>query len=332
MNKGAIFLTLLLVSSIAGTYAVYEFYVKQRLIELGDHREEAKQLRTKITQLDETFYGTKPDTVLSIWRTEIQPWADAVDRRTTFYDLGGVPLEVEIPEEERDLPKFFYKREHPKLVRAIENSMLESGVRLPDPGFGTPDPASYGPGSNPSVEEISGHLARFEFGKAVADLLIGSGAKSITELVIWPEQNAIKGQRGVVEYRTTGLAFTIPMRNWVVLMDELSQEDRYIEVKALRITNRTLREPYADMSVDMVLAQAYYKRDEQVREVGGEMGSSKDRADMLATLIPGRGPGGGPGGLGRPGGMGFRGGPGPGPGTPQKMGWWKSFRRKYLPF
>lgn len=331
MNKGAIFLTLLLVSSIAGTYAVYEFYVKQRWKELGDHQREAKQLREKISQLEETFYGTKPDTVLSIWRTEIQPWVDAVDRRTTFYNLGPVPLEVEIPEEEKEFAKWFYKREHPKLLRAIENSVLASGVRLPDPGFGTPDPSFYGPGSDPSAEEVSEHLARFEFGKAVADLLIGSGVRTITALEIWPEQTAIEGRRGDVQYRTTGLAFTIPMRNWVVLMDELSQEDRYIEVEAVRITNTALRNPNADMSVEMILAQAYYERAKQVREVGGEMGSSEDMAGMMASLFPGRGPGGGPG-RGPGGGMGSPFGRGAGPGAPKKMSWWKNFRRNYLPF
>ncbi len=311
MKKSAILLTLLLISSIAGTYAVYERYVKPSLKELGDHEEEERQLKKKITQLEETFFRTKPDTVLSIWRTETQPWADAVDKRVTFYDLGQVPLEVEIPEEERDIAKWFYKKEHPRLVREIEVAAWEKGISLPDPAFGTPDPSFYGPGSDPSAEEISEHLARLEFGKAVAELLIDEGVKTISVLEIWPEQIAVSGRRGDVKTRTTGLAFTIPMRNFVVFFDNLSQKDRYFEVKALHVTNTTLRTPYPpDVSVKMILAQAYYEEAKQAREVAGEMGSSEDMAGILANLSS----------------------LGAGSGFMSEETWWQKIFRVYLPF
>ena len=319
MRKSTILLTLLLVSSIAGTYAVYELYVKQRWKELGDHQKEEEQLRKKITQLEELFFRTKPDTVLSVWRAEIQPWATAVDRRTDFYTLGQIPLKVEIPEEEKGLAKWYYRRVHTKMVQEVETRAWQSGVILPDPAFGTPDPSFYGQGSDPSAEEISEMLAQFEFGKAVAYLLIDSGVKTISVLEIWPEQIAIAGRRGDVKSRMTGLAFTIPMRNWVVFFENLSQEDRYFEVKALHLSNSRLRDPYADLNVEMILAQAYYEEAKQVREVAGEMGPSGNLASMFANMF------------GRPGAS-VVGPRSPGQVRSDEKSWWDNFRRKYLPF
>lgn len=319
MKKGVIFLTLLLAASLAGTYAVWELYVKQRMEELGAHQKEEKQLVKKLTQLEETFFGTKPDIVLSIWRTEIQPWADAVDRRAEFYNLGPIPLKVEIPVEERDLAKWVYKREQPKMVQELYTSAWESNIVLPDLAFGTPNPDSYGQGSNPSADEISQHLARIEFGKAVAELLMDRGVKSVSVLEIWPEQVAIQGRSGDVKSRTVGLAFTIPMRDFVVFIDKLSQEDRYFEVKALHLTNTALRYRDANLNVEMILAQAYYEQVSETRVVASEMMGSPDVIkSIIANMLGGMSPDGSQSTVRRR--------------TENKKNLWQRFRRRFLPF
>ena len=318
MKKGVIFLTLLLAASLAGTYAVWELYVKQRMEDLGAHQKEEEKLTKKLTQLEETFFRTKPDTVLSIWRTEIQPWADAVDRRTDFYNIGQIPLKVEIPVEERDLAKWFYKKEQPKMVQALYTRAWESGINLPDPAFGTPDPDFYGQGSNPSADEISQHLARIEFGKAVAELLIVSGVKSGSVLEIWPEQIAFRGRSGDIKSRTVGLAFTIPMRDFVVFIDKLSQQDRYFEVKALHLTNTALRYRDAHLNVEMILAQAYYEQASQTRVVASEIGSPILMRGMLANLLGGLSANEVQSNISRR--------------AENKKNLWQRFRRRFLPF
>ena len=77
MKKSAIFLTLLLVTSIIGTYAVYELYVKDRMKELGEHSEQKKRLVARIGGLEETFLKTQPQVVLDEWRRSTQPWSEA---------------------------------------------------------------------------------------------------------------------------------------------------------------------------------------------------------------------------------------------------------------
>ncbi len=315
MKKSVILLTLLLVGSIAGTYAVYELYVKQRMRELGEHNEQEKQLQARITELEETFFRTKPETVLSVWRSQIQPWADAVDRRADFYTLGEIPLSVEIPEEERDLAKWYYKKVQPKMVRELETKAWESGVDLPDVTFGTPDPNSYGQGDDPPPTEISRHLARFEFGKSIAELLIDAGVKNVRAIEIWPERVEISGRSGDVNSRTTGLSFAIPMQNFAVFIDKLSQNDRYYEVKALQLTNTRLRDPNANLNVQMVLAQAYYAPAKQAMEISGEEGSSEEMQNLFQNLFGARNLGGEP------------------QGTPRSTKtWWQKFRQRYLPF
>ena len=315
MKKSAILLTLLLVGSIAGTYAVYELYVKKTLRELGDHLEEEKLLQERLTQLEETFFRTKPETVLRIWRSEVQPWADAVDRRAAFFNLGDIPLRVPIPEEERELAKWYYAEVQPKMVRELETKAWESGVRLPDPAFGTPDPKTYGQGKDPPPREISRHLARLEFGKAITEILIDARVKNIRSLEIWPEQVEISGRSGDVKSRTTGLDVTLSMRDFALFIDKLSQEDRYFEVKALRLTNTTLRDKNANLNVQIVLAQAYYAPAKEAREGGGEAGSSDEMQNVFLNLFGSR----------------KATVEGAKPRTNKKT-WWQKFRQKYLPF
>ncbi len=315
MKKSAILLTLLLVGSIAGTYAVYELYVKKTLRELGDHLEEEKLLQERLTQLEETFFRTKPETVLRIWRSEVQPWADAVDRRAAFFNLGDIPLRVPIPEEERELAKWYYAEVQPKMVRELETKAWESGVRLPDPAFGTPDPKTYGQGKDPPPREISRHLARLEFGKAITEILIDARVKNIRSLEIWPEQVEISGRSGDVKSRTTGLDVTLSMRDFALFIDKLSQEDRYFEVKALRLTNTRLRDKNADLNVQIVLAQAYYAPAKEAREGGGEAGSSDEMQNVFLNLFGSR----------------KATVEGAKPRTNKKT-WWQKFRQKYLPF
>lgn len=282
MKKNVVVLTLLLLGSIAGTYAVYELYVKGRMRELGEHLEEEKQLQETIARLETTFYHTKPETVLRVWREQTQPWADTVDRRSEFYNLGDIPLEVEIPEEE--FPKFYYKKVFPDMIDALIAKASQSNLRIPDPTFGSPAPDSYRSGTDPSAEEISDNLARFEFGKSIAELMIDAGVLNINTLAIWPERVEIQGRNGDVKSRTTGLGFTIPMRNFVQFMDKLSQEDRYFEVKALQITNKTLRDPEPNMNVQIVLSQAYYRPAAEARDISEGIGSSDDLASLLALF------------------------------------------------
>lgn len=315
MKKSVILLTLLLVGSIAGTYAVYELYVKQRMRELGDHNEEEKLLQKRLTELEETFFRTKPETVLSIWRSEVQPWADAVDRRADFYNLGDIPLSVPIPEEERELAKWYYAEVQPKMVRELETKAWESGFSLPDFTFGTPDPKSYGQGADPPPKEISRHLARIEFGKAIAEILMDAGVKNVRALEIWPEQVEISGRSGDVKSRTTGLAITISMRDFVLFIDKLTQKDRYFEVKAIQVTNTSLRDRNAQLNVQLVLAQAYYAPAKQAGGSSGVEGASSELQSVFQNLFGARAA---TSSEARP--------------RRNRKTWWQKFRQRFLPF
>lgn len=314
MKKSVIVLTLLLIGSIAGTYAVYELYVKQRMQELADHMEEEEQLTSAITRLEETFYRTKPDAVLRVWREQTQPWANAVSRRSEFFNLGDIPLEIEVPEEE--IPKFYYKDVYEKMVETLEDEAYQSQTLISDTTFGIPDPSKFGQGTNPKPEEISGHLVRWEFGAAVTRLFIDAGVIQINNLNIWPERNEIKGLSGDIKSRTIGADITISMRDFVSFMEDLSRRGRYFQVKAIRITNRTLRDPEANLRVQMILAQAYYEPATESREVAGAVSSTADLKDLFGSLF----------------------GNSSSRAAQNKQreedgrNWWQNFRKKYLPF
>ena len=316
MKKSVIVLTLLLIASIAGTYAVYELYVKARMRELGENLEEEEQLKASIKRLEETFFTTKPDTVLRVWREQTQPWEDAVSRRSEFFHLGDIQLEVEIPEEV--IPKFYYKDIYDKKIQALEDEAWQSQTTISDSTFNMPNPSSFGQGTNPSASEIEGHLARFEYGAAITRLLISSGAISINNLNIWPERIEVKGLSGDIKSRTIGADLTIPMREFVTFMEDLSQQDRYLQVKAVQITNKTLRDPDANLNVQMILAQAYYEPATENREVSGSGSSTQDLQNLFGDLFGNSSSAAATTSSRRR--------------EEEGRTWWQTFRKKYLPF
>jgi hypothetical protein len=275
MKKSVLLLTALLLASIAGTYAVYEFYVKARMKELGDHIEQEKRLRSKLSILDETFFGTEPDVVLKEWRESTQPWSDAIDGRTKFFTLGELATSVEIPEEK--IPRFYYREELPKRIKALEDYALSKNVEISDLGCGVPGAESYGAGTNPAAAEIARHLKNYDYCAGLTKMFINAGPQSIENLSIWPTRDVKIKSRGTIQERTTGVTMLIRMEPLVRFLDTLAQSPRYIHVDALRISSANLNETDALLNVDLLITQSNFE------PTVGKTNQASDAADPAAA-------------------------------------------------
>lgn len=261
MKKSVVILTILLIASIAGTYAVYELYVKQRMQELAAHLEQERQLHSKITSLSDQFYSTEPPVVLEEWRRSTQPWSDAVDARTRFYTLGRFVEEVKIPQEV--IPRFFYRDELPKRIQSLQDYADQRNVQLSDVGCGVPPADSYRAGSNPPRREISDHLQDYDYCAALTRMLIDAGPQTIQPLSIWPEREVNIKSRGIIKEKSTGVVMDIRMQQLARLLESLVQADRFFRVDTLRIANTNLNDPDPLLNVSLIITQTSFEPEVQ---------------------------------------------------------------------
>ncbi|PCJ65157.1 MAG: hypothetical protein COA73_02885 [Candidatus Hydrogenedentota bacterium] len=250
-------LFLLLLASVAGTFAVFQFYVKERWIELGKHELEEEKLRTKIKDMEEKFFRTNPEAILELWRNKKQPWMNASAQRAEFFQF--IPFEPTEPPSEGVIPKFYYKEEFPKLKQQLSDEAYNNGTAINALNFGVPEPSIYGRGTNPPVSEILQHMNRYKYGMEMIRLLLRAKVTSITRLEFWPPVTAHKGLGGDIRTRTTGYTFTIRMKDLVSLLDNMRLEDQYFNIEAIKITNQNLRDANHILNVEMVVKQAGYK-------------------------------------------------------------------------
>jgi hypothetical protein len=285
MKKSLILLTALLFASIAGTYAVYELYVKQRMKELAAHLEQERQLRTKIESLDEQFFGTEPPAVLEEWRRATQPWSDAVEQRIRFFTLGKFVEEVKIPQEV--IPRFYYRDELPKRIQRLQDYALQKNVEVANVTCGVPAADSFRAGSDPSARVIANLLRDYDYCAALTRMLIDAGPASISPLSIWPEQETKIKSRGTIRERTTGIEMRIRMEPLVKFLESLVQSDRYFRVDRLRIANPNLNNSDPVLNLSMVITQTSFERDVQ-QTTGEQTGASKEETkDRLSALFGG---------------------------------------------
>ena len=257
IKKAHIIAFLCLVAALSATGAVYQFYVKERMRELAEHQSEQKKLENKIKILSDQFQSTKPSVVLAEWRGGAQPWQETVIRRTKFFDLGDLPLDVTVPENET--PKFYYRGIYPEKLSYLQNEAYRNGTRLVvNFGSGVPT-ADDMAGKNPGPDEVSEWLTTIEAYTSIAKLLIDANAIVVNDIAMWPPRRGPKGGRsGHVELRTVGLNFTILMKDFVNFLDDLKHRNRYFNVDGFWIHNQSLRNPGAPIQIQMLLTQARF--------------------------------------------------------------------------
>lgn len=290
MNKSYIILTVLLVLAIAGAGVVYQFYVKVRLAELNQAEQEVRILEQKITEMQETFYGTKPEALLLAYRESTEPWRSAARARHDYFQLPDRDYDVTVPEEQKQLARFWYVDEIRERMTELQGEARAARVQIPPAKvlysvFDARDPDELGSGTNADADEVAGWLWRFERGAELIRSMIEAGATSIIDINRWPPRDGERLQSGYIRYITTGLHFQMPFDRLVEFLDDLRMEARYLSVDAIRITKRNLLEPSLPVNVEMLLTEARFMPAEGPGEVEAEETVSGPRASSGQAMI-----------------------------------------------
>lgn len=256
MNKGLVIAIMLLISALAGMAALYQFYVKEIIKDLQEKTADREQIEKKLEDLETTFYKTKPEVIIKRWRQETQPWAEAVFQRTDFFELRDEPKPIQVPEGK--IPKFFYVEEFPKLEDRLWDYVDEKQCRIPNGlNFNAPAPKSL-TGKNPSAEEVETWMIDYEYGASIIRFVADSGASEIKSLAIWPSETILKGSAGTIERRRIGFDVFLKYEDLVTFLEKLRTSDRYFSVDVLKLTNRELLDPDAELNAQMIVTQTHF--------------------------------------------------------------------------
>lgn len=279
MNRGRIIYASVLFSVFAAFGAVYQFYFKARLEAYRKDELFAIELQGTLDGLADTFKETTPDELTRAWRAQIQPWNDAVTERAKFFNLGGW-FEHEKPPAESLILKFWYDEQSQKELRKLYQKVGEKMGRYdlfpPDirENLGIPVLDDW---ANIDVTErdVNRELARLNFGIKTCELLLDAKVSSLNDVVMWQTAYQSPAYNKLLNLQTTGMSFTITMKNLVALLEEKFRlANRYFTVNGLRITYPYIAinaEP--ELQVEMLVTQAEFVNQQE----GGNLRQAFDQ-------------------------------------------------------
>ena len=255
IKKAHIVAFLMLTSAGGGAGAVWQFHLSDALADLDEHMERQSALEAKLEYLENTFGGKKPEYIIGEWAKANDPWNSAKNERKGYFRLAqDFPEPVEYPEGER-IPQYFYEREYPRREQEMFDMLAKNGctLQMSPPFFSAPDIGSLPP--YPTEENVVKWLTSFDRGAYTVKFLAEAGAVDIIEIYFWPERT---NGMGSLTRQTTGLEFTISMRDLAAFLEKLRIAKEYYKVEAIFLSNPTLRIPNPNVSVQMLLTTAVY--------------------------------------------------------------------------
>ena len=289
MRRNQIIFGSVLVLVLASFGGVYQFYFKEKLDQYAKDRQFRMDLETQASDLATFFSGTDPETVLSMWRNQVQPWAETLDSRAQYFD-DGKWLDHETPPEAGRILPVWYGEQVDKMLADLYQKVYEKAPNIspfPENILTTLEIKSE---SDLSTEkdmtpermrsQINQNLAKLAFASNLIDLLLDEKVIGINEITVWPRRQD-RNHKGQLTLRTAGLDMYMYMRHVVHFLEYLRRQKRYFHVDAIHLSNPYIAEqaePY--MRVKLLLTQAVYTGESQADQAGA--GSAKSLFNMTA--------------------------------------------------
>ncbi len=277
MKKSYIIVAVLLLASLAGTYAVYVRYVQPMSLQLVAHEKEAELLGKKIKELEVLFQKTVPEEIIRQWQEGKQPWINASKARAAFFQLEDI-AEIEIPEGV--IPRFWYIDEFPKMEESLFEEALEKKIVLGNINFDILPPSSF-EGKNPSAEEILEQVNKYKYGIEMTRIIFDANPARVDEVRIWPQRPAVMKKSGSLETRTIGYRITISFEDLLKFLQKLKSSENYVTVDGIRLSSKNLRFQKGLLDVELVLSQANFDSE---KVAGAEPGIGTGSSDGFTLL------------------------------------------------
>lgn len=292
MRRQHIIVGVVFVAVVAALLSVYQFYLKDKFQAYSQDQEKLKKYEAKLKELEDTFSGIVPDTVVSIWEGAVNPWREAVQERAEFFNVEQKLGPDDIPEE--GILKFYYEEELSKRILELRQEAINQQVYIPQTAFGAPTPTELS-NKAPTKAEVLTWLNQVDQGCAVTRMLMKARPAAIMKVEPWPEYNSMV----VLKCNTFGIEMYITLENLLRFLSQVNRDDsRYYSIDEIQIRSRQLRS-YQDppLEVSLLLTQAVYAEPNEGQEkflaalnaaaaTGGPGGGA---ADQFASLRADRG-------------------------------------------
>lgn len=252
MKKSYIGIIIFLLLASAGTYFAYQTYFLPIQTELVKNKTTATQLQAKIKSLEETFNKTEPPVVIKALSEEKQPWVRASRAHLVYFKTEEIE-KAEIPQDE--FPRFWYKDRYPKMETELYEFARERGVQLAAIDFGIKQPSSF-ENTSPTRRDVLKEVDKFNAGIAKAKFILEANPSYLERMEIWAPRTVLKSKSGNVEMYTTGYTIEITNENLMRFLERLNRSETYLNVNGIRIANRSLRNPRAPYTVELLVTTA----------------------------------------------------------------------------
>ncbi len=254
MRKQIIVLGAILGGMLGVAVAVYLLFLQSRVQAYQDADRLYANLEAKLRHFNQIFSNTQADKIAEKWRAKVQPWAEAVEERKGYFNLGNA-LEIN-PVPEDKLARFYYEEQYYAMLEEMYSEAATKGIYLPSMNFGVPDPESL-TNQAPSRQEVEAWLRWIAFGRDTVRLLLDANPVVIHEVALWPPET---DESQVLEWRRVGLSFAMTLENLCKFQEKLlTNRKQYYDVTALRVSNRYLRySPDPWLEVQMVLSRCQF--------------------------------------------------------------------------
>lgn len=253
---------LALVLGIIAVVCTYLFGILPRHEHYQTLLAEEQQLRDRIGELEEKFSRTRPSAVVAEWRDKVQPWAQAVSSRLSYFDTlaDDERLDVVVPEEEKELPKFWYQRERERRMKALSDETFNAQLVMNSSIMsGHEPPAPKGAGWNPDAAEVEEWLENYERAASFVREMIEANAREINTLAIWPSEVIMPAPEGTVHLERVGYEIVISMEDFASYLGRLHASDTYASISGMSLMKAgPLSEPDAPVRAAFVLERTRF--------------------------------------------------------------------------
>ena len=256
MRRYHLIAILVLVVAAGALAAVYFFYFREQWEQYSKDEELREKLDRRLSVLEGEFNNCQPELVVSQWAGAIQPWADAVERRSGFFSMGDVLTIDPIPEDRLPTLKFYYEEKLNGLFFALQQDAWNQGVPIPATTFGVPTMDDL-QGASVSSSEVGFWLQKVKLGCAITRKILKAKPIAIEQIELWwPPVDVY----GVLRLYTAGIQCTMTLENLARFMDDVSRDQtQFCAIKEFQIGNPYLR-AYQDppLQVSFLLTMASY--------------------------------------------------------------------------
>lgn len=266
MRKQQIIAIIIVLLLAGGVAAGYQFYFRPAVEKFSKDQKYLEDLKTKITQLKNTFPSGKPEATVEAVKAKIQPWNETIAQRAAQFTLRDFKKIDPLPKT--NVLKEYYDKTAAKVVTDLYTELATKGVYYRptiDFYFGAAHPGSLA-GRRVNEQQVTGWLETLKLGTSITRLMIDSDIIGIDDIQIW----APKTQANGLTTHAVGVSMWMTLDQFCKFVDRMQTDDTMcISIQGFRLANTALRTyPDPPLKIDLVFTIDEYKYEETPKVAG----------------------------------------------------------------